>query len=181
MPPYWDNKALPTPTLTLPDTSFSPFWLFPSFLLKIIAFPMWYEIWKGRKFFLAKDGFELGSISSKRLRYALYQLCHWSWLSMAVFCSVDCPNPILVGGVSVNSLYQQGGLFALLRFVFFAHRKYSRSFITLRLNHWCHMDYFNDVLATFLGLESVSCIVVYGRPESSRISSKYRLERHEGE
>ncbi len=33
MPPYWDNKALPTPTLTLPDT-FSTFWLFPSFLLK---------------------------------------------------------------------------------------------------------------------------------------------------
>ncbi len=29
MPPYWDNKALPTPTLTLPDTLFSTFWLFP--------------------------------------------------------------------------------------------------------------------------------------------------------
>ncbi len=28
----WDNKALPTPTLTLPDTLFSTFWLFPSFL-----------------------------------------------------------------------------------------------------------------------------------------------------
>ncbi len=27
-------------------------------------------------------------------------------------------------------------------FVFFAHKKYSRSFIKLRLNHWC----FNDVL-----------------------------------
>ncbi len=26
---YWDNKALPTPTLTLPDTSISTFWLFP--------------------------------------------------------------------------------------------------------------------------------------------------------
>ncbi len=49
MPPYWDNKALPTPTLTLPDTLFSTFWLFPSFLLKINAFLMRYEIWKGRK------------------------------------------------------------------------------------------------------------------------------------
>ncbi len=29
MPPYWYNKALPTPTLTLPDTLFSTFWLFP--------------------------------------------------------------------------------------------------------------------------------------------------------
>ncbi len=25
-------------------------------------------------------------------------------------------------------------------FVFFAHKKYSRSFIKLQLNHWCHMD-----------------------------------------
>ncbi len=56
--------------------------------------------------------------------------------------------------------------------VFFAHKKYSRSFIKLRLNHWCHMDYFNDVLATFLDLESGSSIAVYGGSESSRISSK---------
>ncbi len=34
--------------------------------------------------------------------------------------------------------------------VFFAHKKYSHSFITLWLNHWCHMDCFNDVLTTFL-------------------------------
>ncbi len=32
-----------------------------------------------------------------------------------------------------------------------------RSFITLRLNHWCHIDYFNDVLTAFLGVERVSC------------------------
>ncbi len=32
-------------------------------------------------------------------------------------------------------------------FVFFAHKKYSRSFIKLSLKHWCHMDYFNDVLS----------------------------------
>ncbi len=37
-------------------------------------------------------------------------------------------------------------------FVFFAHKKYSRSFAKLKLSHWCHMDYFIDVLATFLGL-----------------------------
>ncbi len=28
----------------------------------------------------------------------------------------------------------------------------SRSFVTLQLDHWCHMDYFNDDLTTFLGL-----------------------------
>ncbi len=44
-------------------------------------------------------------------------------------------------------------------FVFFAHKKYSHSFIKLQLNHWCHMDYFNDVLTTFLGLERGSCML----------------------
>ncbi len=44
-------------------------------------------------------------------------------------------------------------------FVFFVHKKYSGSFVKLRLNHWCHMDYFTifydyfDVLTTFLYLE----------------------------
>ncbi len=28
----------------------------------------------------------------------------------------------------------------------FSHKKYSRSFVKLLLNRWCHMDYFNDVL-----------------------------------
>ncbi len=32
-----------------------------------------------------------------------------------------------------------------------------------------HMDYFNDVLTTFLGLEHVSCIAVYAGSENSRI------------
>ncbi len=35
--------------------------------------------------------------------------------------------------------------------VFFAHKKYSHSFITSLLNHWCHMNYFNNVITTFLG------------------------------
>ncbi len=34
------------------------------------------------------------------------------------------------------------------------------------------MDYFNDVLTTFLSLECGSCIAVYDGSESSRISSK---------
>ncbi len=37
--------------------------------------------------------------------------------------------------------------------VSFVHKKYSHSFVKLRLNdHWCHMDCFIDVLTTFLGL-----------------------------
>ncbi len=35
------------------------------------------------------------------------------------------------------------------------------------------MDYFNNVLTTFLGLERVSCIGVYAGSESSRISWNY--------
>ncbi len=75
-------------------------------------------------------------------------------------------------------------------FVFFAHKKYSCSFIKLQLNHWCHMDYFNDALTTFLGLEHFSCIAVYAGSESSRISAKISsfvfwslmgLERQESE
>ncbi len=56
------------------------------------------------------------------------------------------------------------------------------------------MDYFNDALIPFLGLEHFSCVAVYVGSESSRISSKnilisvlkmneglMGLERHEGE
>ncbi len=31
--------------------------------------------------------------------------------------------------------------------------RYSCSFIILQLNHWCHVDYFIDILITFLGNE----------------------------
>ncbi len=34
------------------------------------------------------------------------------------------------------------------------------------------MDYFNNLLTTFLGLESVTCAAVFAGSESSRISSK---------
>ncbi len=35
-------------------------------------------------------------------------------------------------------------------FFFLCAKKYSRSFIKLRLNHWCNMDYFNDILPYYL-------------------------------
>ncbi len=35
-------------------------------------------------------------------------------------------------------------------FVFFAHKMYSRCFIKLRLNHWCHIDYINDVFTDYI-------------------------------
>ncbi len=49
------------------------------------------------------------------------------------------------------------------------------------LNHWCHMDYFNYVLTTFLGFEHVSWDAVYAGSEICvpRINEDLTgLERH---
>ncbi len=57
-----------------------------------------------------------GCSRQKRPRHAFYHLRHWSWWVIAIFllCWLSqSPNHMLVGGVSVNSLCQQGGLFAL--------------------------------------------------------------------
>ncbi len=48
-------------------------------------------------------------------------------------------------------------------FFSFAHKKYYRSFVKLWLNPWCHVDYFTDLLATFLDLDRVRTLAVYGR------------------
>ncbi len=61
----------------------------------------------------AKGRFELGSIASKSLHYIFYHFHHWSCSLTAIVSNVDKPNCTLVGGVSVNSLCQQGGVFAL--------------------------------------------------------------------
>ncbi len=98
-----------------------------------------------------------GSTSECRLLHQQHYT-HASWYSCEHTTKNDTEEKKLLNKVVI--------------FVFFAHKKYSRSFITLRLYHWCHMDYFNDVLTTFLGLQRVSFLAVYGGSESSRISSK---------
>ncbi len=60
-----------------------------------------------------------------------------------------------------------------IKFVFFAYKKYSRSFVKLRLNPWCHMDYFTDLFTTFLNLDRVWTLAVYAGSESSQVPSKY--------
>ncbi len=48
------------------------------------------------------------------------------------------------------------------------------AFWHIKLNHWCHMDYFNDVLTMFLGLEHVSYVAVYaGSQKALRFHKKY--------
>ncbi len=82
-------KALSAPTLTLPDTLFSTFWLFPSFLLKINAFTMRFEIWKGRekKKSSAKSGIEPLVDRVKETWLVIYHLRHWSWWYNRLCCA----------------------------------------------------------------------------------------------
>ncbi len=58
-----------------------------------------------------EGGFELGSIASKRPWHTLY--LPLELMNYPLFYNVDYPNHTLVGGVTVNSLCQQGGLIAL--------------------------------------------------------------------
>ncbi len=58
-------------------------------------------------------------------------------------------------------------------FVFFVHKKYSRSFIKLRLNPWCHMDYFTDLLATFLDVDRVITLLSMESQRALRMHQTY--------
>ncbi len=73
------------------------------------------------------------------------------------------------------------------------HKKYSQSFVQLRLNH-CHMDCFIDVLTTFLGLGAfqLRCCLCRVRKLSDFIKNIFicvpemsegltGVEQHEGE
>ncbi len=46
----------------------------------------------------------------------------------------------------VEDWHRREEIVEVIIFVLFAHKKYFHRFIKLRLNHWCHMDYFNYVL-----------------------------------
>ncbi len=61
----------------------------------------------------------------------------------------------------------------VITFVFFVHKKYSRRFIKLRLNHWCHMDSFNNVFPTFLGLEVVVMLLFMQGQKALGFHQKY--------
>ncbi len=74
---------------------------------------MWYEIWKGKKKF-AKRRIRIRVDHVKMSMTHILPSHHWSWWWAIVFYNLDQPNHALMGGVNVNSLYQQGGLFALI-------------------------------------------------------------------
>ncbi len=74
--------------------------------MKINGFPMRYEIWKGRKIVRQKAG--SNSIALKSTRLTIYAT--ETDVKQVCFFIVDCPNHTLVGGVTVSSLCQQGGV-----------------------------------------------------------------------
>ncbi len=61
-----------------------------------------------------------------------------------------------------------------------------KGIVHLKMKIECHVDYFDDVLTNFVGLELCgpwgTSLAVYGGSESSQISSKisYVLKRNEG-
>ncbi len=56
-------------------------------------------------------------------------------------------RPSIIFGTQIKIFLMKSELLKkVVIFVFFAHKNYSHSFIKLRLNHWCHMDYFNNAL-----------------------------------
>ncbi len=57
-------------------------------------------------------------------------------------------------------------------FLFSIGTKILLGFIKLRLINWCQIDYFKDILTTFLGLKCGSFVAVYGGSKSSQISYK---------
>ncbi len=87
--------------------------------------------------------------------------------------SIRClrPSDIVQNGATPTPWRGDQMLNKVVIVVFFKN-KYSRSFITLRWNHWWQMDYFDDVFHTFLGLDSVTYLAVNGKSQASLFSSK---------
>ncbi len=108
-----------------------------------VTYLMWY-LDNPRAFWPCTDSNAADTFKAQKGRLLHWQHhMHVSWFSRECVAKIDKEEKKLLNKVFI--------------FVFFVHKKYSRSFIKLRLNHWCHMDYFNDVLTTFRGLEHVRC------------------------
>ncbi len=121
---------------------------------------------KNNKFinYFFSSGLVFTAIHESTRTHACAFLCLWRRHSACSFY-VSTPAPasaaphsyiMVLSWMCSGEWYGREELLKVIIFVFFEQKKYSRSFLTLQLNHQCHMDYFNNVLTTFLGLEQGS-------------------------
>ncbi len=61
----------------------------------------------------------------------------------------------------------------LWNFINMSHKHYSHNLIKLRLNHWCHMGYFNDVRTPFWALTVVVPFLSMQDQKALRFNQKY--------
>ncbi len=98
----------------------------------------------------------------KRREYFLYA----KKTKITTLFNISCP--LHHHSAILESIRWMQTVYTVVIFVFFAYRKYSRSFITLRLNHcgkWTILEMF---FHTFLGLDSVIYLGVNGTVTASR-------------
>ncbi len=147
-------KALSAPTLTLPDTLFSTFWLFPSFLLKINAFTMRYEIWKGRekkKFGQRRDRTLVDRF--KKRWHTIYHLHHWSWCFSWLCCSSSGSSCTLIDRCLIQS--EVSNLFP-------NRRRCLKLYLPLPVCLICRCVFWLVVLFSDLSLCFLTCYNVFG-------------------
>ncbi len=107
--------------------------------------------------------------SNKSVKYVedVSVRCGWHWRSYAV-CVQQIFSKILLCWHRGDELLNK-----VIIFVLFAYKKYPCSFIQLRLNPWCHMDYFTDVLSMFLDLDHVRTLAILEGLRAVRFHQKY--------
>ncbi len=87
MPPYWDNKALPTPT-----QYFIFNFLIISFIFiknKCFSDVIWNLKREEKKFAKRQIQTRVDRVKRSSLWHTLYHLRHWSWRLLAILCNVD--------------------------------------------------------------------------------------------
>ncbi len=127
---------------------------------------MWYQgfnrnFTKLREYFLYAKKTKITSLfnnlSPPRHPSAILESIHWTQTAYAVLCQLRHADTLFSFKSKRKWRKQRIYVTQLTK------KKYFRSFVKLQLNPWYHMDYFTDLLATFLNVDRVNHIAVYGR------------------
>ncbi len=109
-----------------------------------------------------KKTFLLFQILSSAIIESFTFTCRGSWVVLLSIMEEYC---MWFGGEKL--------LNKIIIFVFFAHKKYSRSCVKLQLNHWWHIDCFTDILTMFLGLGTFQLCCCLWRVRKLGFHQKY--------